>query len=112
MNDKKQNPRELAGCTGAKEIIINLKFTTLTGKLERMTRMLLAAPSGLSMNELLPIGTTWAANQIKELRDWYGFTLPMQRHKYDPHNPAKWYGIFSLSDSDRVRALQLLSGAV
>lgn len=107
---------EISPTAGTVELIENQtkksKFNTLCPKLERLLRMLLAEPHGLSLIQLLPIGTTWASNQIKELRDWYGFTLPMQRHKYDPQNPAKWYGIFSLSDSDRVKALQLLGGAI
>ena len=106
---------EISPTAGTVELTENqtkhAKFNTLCPKLERLIRMLLAEPNGLSLIELLAIGTTWASNQIKAMRDGYGFELPMKRHHYDPQNPRKWYGIFSLSDSDRAKALQLLGGA-
>jgi hypothetical protein len=88
------------------------KFNTLSPRLERMLSMLLAAPKGLSVKELLPIGTTHTPNQTKELRDCYGFELPMERIYFDPKNKSRFYGRFSLSVSDRVMALQLLGGAL
>ncbi len=88
------------------------KSKTLSPRLERLLRMLLKYPNGLTFTEMLPIGTTWAGNQTKELIDDYGFTLPMERIYFDPTNKSRWCGRFSLSASDRVTALQLLGGAL
>jgi hypothetical protein len=73
----------------------------------RLCRALLARQQA-SRKELEPMVSTYIPNQIKSLRDNFGFEICMTRFKYNPLKPGKWYGVFSFTSADRLRALQLL----
>jgi hypothetical protein len=73
----------------------------------RLCRELLARPQA-SRKELEPFVSTYICNQIKSLRDDFGFEICMSRFKYNPLKPSKWYGVFSFTKGDRVKASQLL----
>jgi hypothetical protein len=113
MQHTKQNPRELAGCTGAKENTIKLKFTTLTEREERLARLLIDKPQGVTRKECEPlIGTTYAPNIVKALRDDYGLRIPCELVKArDRDGKPCTYGRYALASESRPKALQLLGGA-
>jgi hypothetical protein len=112
MHLPKQNPRELAGCTGAKENTIKPKFNTLTEREERLARLLIDKPQGVTRKECEPlIGTTYAPNIVKTLRDDYGLRIPCTLVKSrDRDGKPCTYGVYAFTSESRSKALQLLGG--
>ena len=89
------------------------KFTTLNARGVRLVRLLIDRPQGISRKEAEPlVGTPYAGNDFKRLRDGYGLQIPCKRVKcFDRDGHKSNYGIYSLAAESRPRALQLLGGA-
>jgi hypothetical protein len=73
----------------------------------RLCRELLARQQA-SRKELEPLVSSYICNQIKSLRDDFDFEICMVKFKYDHLKPRKWYGVFSFTIADRLKAVQLL----
>jgi hypothetical protein len=103
---KNETPGEQAEGVQVKTNSFNFK-RTLCEYEARLCRELLARPQA-SRKELEPMVSTYIPNQVKSLRDDFDFEISMARFKYDLLKPAKWYGVFSFTKGDRVKASQLL----
>jgi hypothetical protein len=103
---KNETPGEQAEGIQVKTNSLNFKRTLCEYEL-RLCRELLARPQA-SRKELEPMVSTYIPNQIKSLRDDFNFEISMARFKYDLLRPAKWYGVFSFTKADRLKASQLL----
>lgn len=103
---KNETPGEQAEGVQVKTNSFNFK-RTLCEYEARLCRELLARPQA-SRKELEPFVSTYICNQIKSLRDDFDFEICMARFKYNPLKPSKWYGVFSFTKADRVKASQLL----
>lgn len=104
-----------AGHIGAvtKTITDMIKFTTLTEREERLARLLIDKPQGVTRKECEPlIGTTYAPNVVKSLRDDYGLRIPCTLVKSrDRDGKPCTYGRYALASESRPKALQLLNGS-
>ena len=76
-------------------------------------RLLIGKSEGVTRKECEPlIGTTYAPNVIKGLRDKYGLRIPCELVKArDRDGKPCTYGNYALASESRPKALQLLGGA-
>ena len=114
MKDPNKN-RPDAGHIGVvtKTITNETKFTTLTEREERLARLLIDKPEGVTRKESEPlVGTTYVPNVVKSLRDDYGLRIACELVKTrDRDGKPCTYGRYALASESRPKALQLLGGA-
>jgi hypothetical protein len=107
---------EISPTTVAVELTKNqtkrAKFNTLTDREKRLLQLFLDKPLGVTRKEAEPIvGTTYAPNVVKSIRDNLGLTIHCPLISTSDRDGNKCtYGVYSLASESRAKALALLGG--